>query len=96
MTTDDEIQNRKIEVFVSQLIDETADNESSDLNEQKIRKEIYSSYSTRHQLSRVSLVSESEQQTERGSSGEHFKSLNDSNSCYMPSLSVLSANSEIY
>ena len=61
MTTDEELQNRKIEVFVSQLIDETVENVSSDLNEQKIRKEIYESYSSRHQLSRVSLVSESEQ-----------------------------------
>ena len=68
MTTDEELQNRKIEVFVSQLIDETVENVSSDLNEQKIRKEIYESFSSRHQLSRVSLASESEQQTERPSS----------------------------
>ena len=60
--TEEELQNRDVEVFVSQLIDETqtADKESSDNNEQFIRNEIVRSFTNKHDLSKISVASEDE------------------------------------
>ena len=60
---EEELQNRDVEVFVSQLIDETqsGDKQSSDNNEQLIRNELYRSFTTKHELSKVSVASEAEQ-----------------------------------
>ena len=62
INAEEELQNRDVEVFVSQLIDETQteDKESSDNNEQFIRNEIVRSFTTKHDLSKMSVASEDE------------------------------------